>query len=566
MKILGICNDETASACLFRDGKLVAAASEERFSRIKMDNGFPFKSIEYCLSSQETSLADIDVVAYAWSKGFSPDLLTSYVDLTAKEARKGGEGVSIIKERVDWEISRDEAKRREFDAWVSENVDVSTTRVADYYHHEAHAASAALLSPFDRGMVLTCDGRGDFESLTIWQFDRGAASPLKKLYSANSCQSFGFFYGRITGLLGFTPMRHEGKVTGLAAYGDSSKAISIMRSMIDVEEGAVSVSLGDRYRPFFAPYSDALVEEISALQKEDVAAAAQRHLEDSICSLLSHYLAEADGPQDVMLAGGVFGNVKLTQNIKELQAVKSVFVQPQMGDGGLCLGAACLAGHEAGLATDAITSMYLGPEADLNQIPEDIERQDYSDLESAADAICADLIAENVVGLIQGRMEFGPRALCNRSIIYKTADPTINDWLNKRMNRTEFMPFAPVIRRERAAEAFPDFDPDDVTLSFMTSTVNCTDGFKAACPAVTHVDQTARPQVIERDANELMWLTLRRWESNSDELSLVNTSFNAHEEPIILNVEDGLQALSRKIVDVLYVSSGGQTARLTLST
>ncbi|MDA9641653.1 carbamoyl transferase, partial [Alphaproteobacteria bacterium] len=217
MYILGICNDETASACLMKNGEIIFAASEERFSRKKLDNSFPQKSIESCLNFAKIELKDVDAIAYAWAKGFQEDLVEKYLILGARCA-DDKQALDIAKERIKWEIDRDKTKRKEFDDWVEENIDQRKQTVFDFFHHEAHAASAAFYSPFDEGFVYTSDGRGDFEATTIYKFNRHSNEALTKIFSTPSSNSFGFFYGRITGLLGFKPMRHEGKITGLAAF------------------------------------------------------------------------------------------------------------------------------------------------------------------------------------------------------------------------------------------------------------------------------------------------------------------------------------------------------------
>ena len=150
-------------------------------------------------------------------------------------------------------------------------------------------------------------------------------------------------------------------------------------------------------------------------------------------------------------------------------------------------------------------------------------------------------------------MEFGPRALCNRSILYKTSDSQINDWLNKRLRREEFMPFAPVIREEVANNVIKEFDHLDVSLKFMTSTVNCTDSFALNSPATVHIDGTARPQIVSKTSNLFIWHVLKEWEGLSGELALVNTSFNAHEEPIICDETEGLNSLKNNCIDELWV-------------
>jgi carbamoyltransferase len=335
--------------------------------------------------------------------------------------------------------------------------------------------------------------------------------------------------------------------------------------MIEVKDGKIIAHLGDNYKPFFAPYSDILTSAVSSFSKEDIAAGAQLHLEQMMCDLLSHYL-ERDNAENanLMLAGGVFGNVKVTQKLKELERVGKVFVQPQMGDGGLCIGACALANEHfskfkkrnSKRQTHQLTSMYLGPLAKFRNVSlKDQNKNNVTefDLLTAARAFAESLFSGKVIGLINGRMEFGPRSLCNRSIIVKTSDKTINDWLNRRMNRTEFMPFAPVMRQEVAKYCIKNYSADDSTLNFMTSTIDCTDHFKEACPAVVHVDQTARPQIVTEQSNTFIWNVLKIWEELSGELSLVNTSFNVHEEPIICDVDEGLLALSNGVIDQLWL-------------
>jgi len=562
--VLGICNAETSSACLMKNGLVIAAASEERFTRVKMDNSFPSYSIQYCLDYEGITLKDVNAIGYAWSKGFSPTLLKLYID-RAVDLQGDEKALDIYHDRINWEILQDSKKRSEFDKWVSENIDYKKTQVFDFYHHEAHAASAAFLSPFDEGVVFTADGRGDFESSVIWRFNRFSDQPLNKLYSALSSDSFGFYYGRITGLLGFKPMRHEGKVTGLAAYGNPSNAMDLCKKMINVCDGRVVGQLGEFYRPFFQPYERELQDEINSFSKEDIAASAQLHLENMMCDLLEYYLSEFSERQvNLMCAGGVFGNVKVTQALKTNKRVKSTYVQPQMGDGGLCLGAAALTNERlfkhvknVPRKTKPMQSMYLGPEPCHSQQQEITQVFDVFDSKLAVEKVVNSLLLGKVIGLVQGRMEFGPRALCNRSIICRTSDPSINDWLNKRMRRTEFMPFAPVIRLERAEEIILDYRSGDITLEFMTSTVNVSNKFQELCPAVVHIDGTARPQIVTAQSNPFIWNVLKLWEATSGELSLVNTSFNVHEEPIIRSELDAISALNEGVVDEVWVFKQG---------
>ena len=330
-----------------------------------------------------------------------------------------------------------------------------------------------------------------------------------------------------------------------------------MEKMIDVKNGNLVSNLGPYYKPFFAPYSEKLLNAVGKFSKEDIAAAAQLHLENCLCKLLMFQLNHLNITKtNLMLAGGTFGNVKVTEALKKLDPINKLFVQPQMGDGGLCLGSAALSVHSLGFSIKPLKSLFLGPSINDNRLSFTTDSDLFIEkLIDPVEQFCKDLSEEMVIGLARGRMEFGPRALCNRSIIYKTSDHSINEWLNKRMNRTEFMPFAPVIRAETAALAFKDFSINDNTLKYMTSTISCSDIFANACPAVTHVDQSARPQVIQKEDDPFMWNVLKKWEELSGEMALVNTSFNAHEEPIVCSAEDCIASLKAGMIDVLYLGN-----------
>src|SRR6056297_1166248 len=286
MLILGIANAETASACVVREDELLAAASEERFTRTKMDPAWPEQSIEYCLRTAGCGLDELDLVAYGWSAGFDAEKhLLTYFDRIAHEARQNPAGLEVMRERIAVEIERDRTKRNEFWAWVDDNDLRARTVSVD--HHLAHACSAYSCSPFEDALVLTCDGRGDFTALSVMKFDTDS---VEELYRATSTDSLGFFYGRITQLLGFRPHRHEGKVTGLAAHGDPSILLPVMEEMIRVEDGKLIARCGEWFRPFYSRFSDRLEKTIQSNTREDVAAAAQQHIENCLEALAAHYV------------------------------------------------------------------------------------------------------------------------------------------------------------------------------------------------------------------------------------------------------------------------------------
>jgi len=553
MTILGIANDETASACLIQDGKLVAAASEERFTRVKMDNSWPSHSIKYCLDFVNTTIEEIDYIAYGWSAGFNADThLLEYFDRIVYEAQNNPEGLDIFRERIQTEIEQDRKKRDEFWAFVDEHG--LRDKAVSYDHHESHAYSAYSCSPFDEALVVTCDGRGDFMSFSV-----GLITPNKAdfLYRGSSTDSLGFFYGRITGLLGYRPHRHDGKVTGLAAHGNPEKLLPKMREMIYVKEGKVYGQSGELFRPFYTNYSDTLKQLIEENTREDVAAAAQVHLEQCITEIVTHYVNQT-GAEYVCLSGGVFANVRANQCVMEIPGVKNIFVQPQMGDGGLSVGAASKLLYDNGIHKVEMENVYLGPEYSSVEIETALNKSEDIVFEKVDDPTFKAIQAiENneVIGWYNGRMEFGPRALCNRSIIYHCKDTTVNDWLNERMDRTEFMPFAPVTLEEVAPECYKGWKEDHIASRYMTVTYDCYDKMAENCPATVHIDSTARPQVVNESNNPAMYKLLKAYYEKTGGLSLINTSFNRHEEPIVNRPEEAIEALSQGIVDLLVIGS-----------
>ena len=553
MIILGIANDETSSACILKDGKLLAAASEERFTRIKMDSNWPVNSIDYCLRVAGVDLEDIDIFAYGWSAGFDAEKhLLTYHDRIVYEALNNPGGLDTFRERIASEIEQDRRKRNEYlDFIKSHNFQLKSVSID---HHEAHAYSAYSFSPFEKALVVTSDGRGDFMSVTVSSF---TPDSMEMLYQGTSTDSLGFFYGRITSLLGYTPHRHEGKVTGLAAHGDPQKLLPVMREMIYVKDGQVYGKSGDYFRPFYSNFSDELKEIIKTNTREDVAAAAQVHLEECITALVTHYVKQT-GAQYVCMAGGVFANVRVNQCVMEIPGVKNIFIQPQMGDGGLCIGAAAGYLHQNGTPKVIWDNMYQGPEFSDDEIEAELKKFPDLSYHKPSDLIATTVesIKNNlVVGWFQGRMEFGPRALCNRSIIYHCKDQTVNDWLNHRMDRTEFMPFAPVSMDDVAKDCYIGWEPDHIASRYMTVTYDCTETMKKMAPAAVHIDGTARPQVVNAESNPLMYELLKAYHQVTGEPALINTSFNRHEEPIVHHPLEGIDALSTNIVDVLVIGS-----------
>jgi carbamoyltransferase len=284
----------------------------------------------------------------------------------------------------------------------------------------------------------------------------------------------------------------------------------------------------------------------------------QQILEEIGCVYIQHWV-ETTGCCDLALAGGVFANVKFNQRIHALPNVHSVFIHPGMGDEGLAVGAAFAWGAGPGMAPKStrLPDVYFGPsygerdiesaivEAGLHSVHvHDIERK------------IAELLAQgHVVARFNGRMEYGPRALGNRSILYQPTDLSVNDWLNRRLKRTEFMPFAPVTLEEFADRCYENLDGARHAAKFMTITFDCTDWMKQHCPAVVHVNGTARPQLIDRWTNPSYYRILDEYRQLTGLPSIINTSFNMHEEPIVCSPADAIRAFTEGRLDYLAMGN-----------
>jgi len=554
MIILGVTNNDLSGACLVRDGLILSAVSEERFTRIKDHKIWPAQSIEFVLSHAGLSLEDVDYVAYGWNAGFSADKhLELYFDRIVEEVRTNPQGLMQFRQRVTDEVRNDKEKRAEFDQFIAANGLLGKAYYID--HHECHALGAYVCSPFDEALTLTCDGRGDFQSLTVTWYSPTETTVLQR---ETSIDSLGYFYGRITHLLGYKPNRHEGKVTGLAAFGDPQKLLGVMQQMIRFEDGRIKAYCGDLFLPSYNNYSDPLQALFAEETPEDIAAAVQRHSEDLLVAVVTHHL-EQRGSSNLCLAGGVFGNVKLNQRLREIANVKNVYVLPCMGDGGLALAAAVGAAYLQNGTRFKTPTMALGPEScsvsqNINLIHRDYPELGYHTPANLIEVLTEALLENQVLGMFKGKMEFGPRSLCNRSIVYHAQDAEVNDWLNKRMHRTEFMPFGPVTAIEQAAACYVGWDEEQVAADTMTMTYDCHPAFIEASPAVVHIDGTARPQIIRPQADPFMHRLLNAWHARTGQAALINTSFNRHEEPIVCSSQDALDALKEGMVDLVVMS------------
>lgn len=569
MKILGIADGLNSGAALIEDGRVVYAVNEERLIRAKMATGFPRESIGRVLEDTRTRPEDIDAVAIAmvndyfrekamafdgWFRRDQKPLKEAMLSASSHITRAFGFSPLMQKSYYGLKHQIGKARRKALPALLRRDWGFDCP-IKFIDHHFAHACSAYFTAGLDEATVITMDGAGDNASSHVYHVKDGK---FRKLCSVDSFNSLGNYYGYITHICGFRAHRHEGKVTGLAAYGEPIYA-DILKRFVACEDGRTVNKGGVFYWSAVKGIEKALPR---SYKREDLAASMQQVLEDVACAYIRHW-TDKSACGDLALAGGVFANVKLNQRIHRLDCVRSMFIHPAMGDEGLAVGAALAV--NAALAKDlgvrfssaGLDHVYFGPGFDDREIEiaaecAGIEAQRPPALEAGI----AELLARGfVVARFHGRMEYGPRALGNRSILYQATDPTVNDWLNKRLQRTEFMPFAPVTLAEAADQCYLHLDGARDAARFMTVTFDCTDWLRKQCPAVVHVDGTARPQIIDRQANPGYYRIVEEYRKATGLPVLINTSFNMHEEPIVCTPADALRAFVEGGLDYLAMGN-----------
>lgn len=556
MLILGI-NDiahHNTSAALIRDGEVIAAVEEERISRIKLDNNYPHQSIQAVLDLGGVGPKDIDHIALAgqshWQQRPALNRLFRHI---AEIGREDADVRAFYRQQQFNRYTRIFRPRPKMPAALNGK---PTTTIE---HHQAHAASAYFASPFhnEKVAVISMDGSGDFSWGSVWVGEKGRMRHIEHLHALNS---LALLYSAFTIFLGFKATRHEGKVLGLAAFGQAEPLCS--RLLEHVNAGDWNQLLKPKLakatlRQHGDMAQNSIRELTEGLSKEDIAAGLQAFTEKLVCEKIDTYAREL-GVRHLALAGGLFANVKLNQRLLELDNIDNLYVHPNMGDGGLAAGAALqvYADLQPGELPRFMNNVYLGNQITDTSAEKALRQASgihFSRPENLARAAAELLANGKVVARACGGMEYGPRALGNRTVMASCSDKSINDWLNKKFQRTEFMPFAPVILEEQTQEYFPAWKPDHIAARFMTITYDAADIAKKNIPAAVHVDQTARPQVIRREDNPGYYDIIREFYVLTGVPSVINTSFNMHEEPIVCSAEDAIRAFLDAKLDALVL-------------
>jgi len=548
MRILGISAlDKESTVTLVENGKIVAAISEERITRVKQQSWFPFQSLEKIFAQYRLTAADIDRVAFAFLPvdqewGLRRQRYWESVRFASKHF-----SLSSIYHILNY-------SRIMLRSTIHTKIHLSLIKGLEYYdlldkllyvhHHQSHAAAAYFTSGFTECLVVTMDALGSGASGGVYLAKPETGPQL--VYEIPFPHSLAILYQRLTSALGFTPDRHEGKVLGLAAYGNPNTEYERVRKRFIAEPGKFFFK--DPMNPFFEYGMK------KKYRREDLAAVYQRILEEIVCEFISSHLKKCNQTR-VALAGGLFANVKANQRIAELPEVEEIFVHPGMGDVGVGTGAALQVAFDIEKTHSyRLKDVYFGTEYTDEEVKTSLDKYDlkYQKIDNIECTVAELLAKGKIVGRFDGRMEYGPRALGNRSILVQATDPKINDSLNKKLKRTEFMPFAPVILMEDADKCFTATYRKGVhAATFMTITFDCTDYMKETMPAAVHVDGTARPQLITKDINASYYKIVKEYKKLTGIPGIINTSFNMHEEPIVESPDDVVRSFLEGNLDYL---------------
>jgi len=555
MIILGITDNHDSGIAIFKDGEISFAINEERLNRDKITRQFPSMSISLALKSLDISPGDVSLIIVG-TRITPPFLLRLvnkwYVKIRAHVSTFSYSvnlfylwqallGFMPVFERIDVGLSYILYKKKFKELGFN-----CTVKFVD--HHYAHAAGAFYTSGFHDALVVTMDGMGDSRAVTV---SEGRGPHLRyAVYNESGLSAIATFYSRITEYLGFYPLLHEGKIMALAAYGNPDRAYHLLRRLLQFRDK------GFNKTPFFLKQSvdSGIYHNLRYFSREDIAASAQRVLEEEVCKFVKYWVKKKSLPK-LVLAGGIFANIKLNQKLADLKEVEDIYIFPHMGDGGLAYGAIL---SYTKPPPKRIKNLFLGPDFSEKEILNILNgnRQIYYErIENIEREIGKLLANHKLIAHFSGKMEYGPRALGNRSIFYEAVDTTIKDRLNQKLKRTEFMPFAPVLQYEHRDKYFFNTHKADYTAEFLNISFNCKEETKKIYPGIIHVDNTARPQFVREENNPRMYNILKYYKMYSGYDMLINTSLNIHEEPIVCTPKDAVSAFYRAELDYLILEN-----------
>lgn len=582
MKVLGINVNllHDSGAALVIDGELVAAVNEERLTGVKQQRGVPTKSTFEVLRIADVIPGEVDEIRLV---GYPPFLklwalfktffrLFTFLGFDLfKISFSSNSFQSLISRRLS---SSNSDHLNMFTAAISDIFGtyklLSRFKKAGfagkiYYvpHYFCHLWAAYSSSGFlGKCLIVNIEGSSFEFTTNVYIGENGI---LKEISSSRDPHSAGHFYAAFCEILNFRPGFDEGKVTGLSSFGRAKKK-SLKDDVLYKEVAKYFWSEGLALRispkvitvPHYSTLNGKLPKEIAGFGPEVIAWAAQKRLEEVVRGLVEKALRKT-GCKNVVLTGGVAANVRMNQVIKEIRGVDEIFIYPAMGDCGNAHGAAIANLHNkhSGRLPIRLKNLYLGNSYSDSQIKDILKKYHlkYKKLEGQKKFLAREIAKNKTVCLFRGRMEYGPRALGNRSILAAATDKRISSRLNHALGRDDFMPYAPVVLWEYRTKFLKNLKGAEYSAQFMTLTFNCTKLMKEKCPAVVHVDGTARPQLLQRSTNPFYYDLIKEYYKISGIPVLINTSLNFHDEPISCIPQDAIRTFLGSKLDYLVMEN-----------
>jgi len=554
------------SACLVKDGKLIAAVEEERFTRIKHFTGFPKNSINFCLKEGRVKLEDVDYICVNYNTNYN---FKEKVIFSLRNFYK-----SNFFKKVFFSLKKKSLKKLFMKFY---NLDISK-RVKFIPHHLAHIASTFYFNKVESSLGFSFDGSGDFSTVEIFNLGK----KIKLLEKVNYPDSLGIFYQAFTQFLGFKNYGDEYKVMGLASYGKpiyKDRIIKILKNKknffkldlnyFDHHQSVIDYDFESGY-PFFDDLYTLRIEKLFGKARninepikqihKDIAASLQTGFEEVVIQKL-YDIKEKYKNENLCIAGGCAFNSSLNGKIIEKSGFNNVYFSPNVGDAGGSIGAALLVSKENNEKLEYLPNPYLGTYYSNKYIEENIiskiknmknfKYTYYQNFDDLNDKVCNQLANEGVVGWFQDRMEWGPRALGNRSILGDPRNPQMRDIINAKIKRREeFRPFAPSVLGEKASEYFK-IEKDS---PYMCSVYEVIEDKKYAIPAVVHIDGTARVQTVDKKMNEKFYNLIKKFDDLTGIPIILNTSLNI-DEPICENPDNALEIFSKSSMDMLVLQN-----------
>ena len=563
--VLGInASGALMSACILKDGDIIAACAEERFSRIKRDASFPHNAIKFCLNEVGIKFSQLNLISVGWNPAFYMERNTNSIYQALKD--KGLYLYYVVNELGSADYTDSISQ-------IEQNLlfkDGSKIPVEYVDHHLAHASYALNCSGYESALAVILDGYGEIHTGGIYKINKNNHEIIS---TAKFPHSIGLFYSTITQYLGFRANSDEWKVMALASMGDSKKYKNKLSEMIKVGDDAyngmleLDLSYFDYYNFFTPNYtSDKFISTFGESRKpneqleqkhKDLSRALQEVVEEKVIELLSHLNQKFSSEKNLCLAGGFFMNSVLNGKIRKYTSFNDPFIGAVPDDTGIAIGSAILSLRKNNMAkiTKQIHN-FLGPKFENSDILKELEisKINFQELENVEVDAAQQLSEGKIIGWFQGRSELGQRALGNRSILASPSFDWMKDHINKFIKfREEFRPFAPAILDEKKTEYFEMESDDEVY--FMEKVFPFREEVKSKVPAVVHFDGTGRVQTVTEDSNQRFYKLIKEFFKITNLPILLNTSFNTNDVPIVNSPRDAIDTFYRCGIDVLYMNN-----------